>query len=249
MDVDQLRSEFISASIVSERAESFRSARVRLIQADGGLPVVLRHPCHYVLHSLPYSAFSAGSFVDLSLANRDKGILELSPPADGRVKFGLEGAIFYPANLNDSCLTVFRNGGLELLGKVPLNAQPPTPIFEFNLERLIIDRLAHVLGIQQRLGVTPPLAIFTSFSGVVGHDLNISRSDNPCGNGHVIEQDPLLIPGVRTDTFLADLANILRPAFDGLWLAAGWPRSMDYNRAGEWVGWPEVQRELPQGGQ
>jgi hypothetical protein len=150
----------------------------------------------------------------------------------------LDGVHFYPADESGRCLTVFRDGKVELLERVPVNQTRSHAISELDLERNVIDYLSQLQATQRRLGINPPVAIFLSLLNARWHNLNITEISNRWNNGHEIEQHPLLIPGVRADSFDADGTQILRPVFDGLWLAAGWPRSMNYNDAGERIGWP-----------
>jgi hypothetical protein len=241
MDVDQLRVAFTWGSAISQQTRRFQADRISAI-LEQALPVPVAGDCLFVLQVLPYSSFADGEFVDLSGIDRDETILRLFPSAASRLKFGLDGVNFYPANGSSRCLTVFRDGRVELLERVPVNQSRYAAIVELDLERNVINYLSQMQAIQQRLGVNPPLAIFLSFLNARSRNLNITDVPNRWGNGHEIEEHPLLIPGVRTDSFDADGTQILRPVFDGLWLAAGWPRSMNYNDAGERVGWPTLDR-------
>jgi hypothetical protein len=241
MDVDQLRTAFTFASAISQRTCRFQAERASAI-LEGALPVPVHGNCLYVLHVLPYSAFADGGFIDLSGVDRDETVRRLFPDAASRLKFALDGVHFYPANGESRCLTVFRDGKLELLERAPVNRSNPAGIFESDLENNVIRHIADIQAIQRRLGVNPPLVLFLSFFNARGRDLNITGIQNRWNNGHPIEQEPLLIPGTRTDTFDADGTQVLRPIFDGLWLAAGWPRSMNYNDAGARVGWPALDR-------
>ena len=241
MDVDQLRTAFTFASAISQRTCRFQTERVSAIFEEA-LPVPMDGSCLYVLHVLPYSAFADGGFVDLSGVDRDETVRRLFPGAASRLKFGLDGVHFYPANGASRCLTVFRDGKLELLERAPVNRSNHGAIFELDLERNVVNYLADILLIQRRLDVNPPLALFLSFLNARGLNLNITEVQNRWNNGHPIEQEPLLIPGTRTDSFDADGTQVLRAVFDGLWLAAGWPRSMNYDDAGARVGWPALDR-------
>jgi hypothetical protein len=46
----------------------------------------------------------------------------------------------------------------------------------------------------------------------------------------------MVLPTVQFDSFDTPVATKLQPVFDALWNAAGWPRCMDYNDSGDWVG-------------
>jgi hypothetical protein len=235
MDVDQLRTAFVLGSAINQRSRDLRAERISAI-LEQALPISIGGDCLHVLHVLPYSAFTDGGFVDISAVDRDDTVVRLFPGNDNRLKFGLEGVHFYPANASSRCLTIFRDGSVELLEPTPVN-RSNAAIFELELERNIIDCFADAKAVQRRLGVNPPFAVFLSFLNVQGQNLNITEVRNPWNNGHAIEQEPLLISGTRADNFDTDGTRSLRPVFDGLWLPAGWPRSMNYNDAGAHVGW------------
>jgi hypothetical protein len=50
-----------------------------------------------------------------------------------------------------------------------------------------------------------------------------------------IDKDVLLLPERLLDQLNEDGANSLKPMFDMIWNAAGWPRCMNYNEKGERV--------------
>jgi hypothetical protein len=54
---------------------------------------------------------------------------------------------------------------------------------------------------------------------------------------HPIDRDSLVVPEILVESFDFDAAQIMKPAFDTVWNAAGFPRSMNYDeKTGKWVG-------------
>jgi hypothetical protein len=51
-----------------------------------------------------------------------------------------------------------------------------------------------------------------------------------------IDRDALLVPEIMVESFEYCPQEVLRPAFDAVWRAAGWERSMNYDEEGRWVG-------------
>lgn len=50
-----------------------------------------------------------------------------------------------------------------------------------------------------------------------------------------MDRDALLIPEILVESCDVDSATVLRPAFDAIWNAAGWPRCVNYDATtGEW---------------
>ena len=48
-------------------------------------------------------------------------------------------------------------------------------------------------------------------------------------------RDILLLPEIVIEDYEVSAKDILRPCFDSIWNACGFPRSLNYNDAGEWV--------------
>lgn len=51
-----------------------------------------------------------------------------------------------------------------------------------------------------------------------------------------IDRDELLIPEILIETYDIDPAKVMKPLFDAIWNAAGWPYSLNYDDEGNWVG-------------
>lgn len=86
-----------------------------------------------------------------------------------------------------------------------------------------------------RLEVPLPLVVCLSFIRVKGCKLNAGPAleiRRPYSTA--IDRDLLLLPDVLIEDYKNDVPKALRPAFDALWNAAGWPRSMNYDEEGNW---------------
>ncbi len=52
---------------------------------------------------------------------------------------------------------------------------------------------------------------------------------------HTIDRDILLLPEVVIESYDVSAKDVLRPCFYAIWNACDFPRSLNYNDAGEWV--------------
>lgn len=240
LDVDELRQAFTMTASIRQRARTFRADRIAAIE-NGELPVKIGRTPIFILHILPADCMVEDRYIDIGGLDRDVTVSEIFPARSSRITFDWHGVSFYPSSLTVPCLTFFRSGGAELASPLPLNAQSDNAIFETDFERDAVELCGKVIAVQQRLGLAPPLIMMSAIN-VRGRDLNISHLNNRWGNGHPIQKDPLLIPEVSVESFTANLEAVIRPVFDGFWLAAGWPRSMSYNPRGERVGWLALDR-------
>ena len=76
-----------------------------------------------------------------------------------------------------------------------------------------------------------------SLVGAEGYQLSYTEPNlgyMPPGVERRIDRDVLLLPEVIVEDFEADPREYMRPVFDAVWNAAGWPRSMNYDEEGKW---------------
>ncbi|MBU7009184.1 MAG: hypothetical protein HXS46_00730 [Theionarchaea archaeon] len=50
---------------------------------------------------------------------------------------------------------------------------------------------------------------------------------------HTIDRDVLALPEIMIENYDIIARDILKPCFDSIWNACGFPRSLNYNEAGE----------------
>jgi len=103
------------------------------------------------------------------------------------------------------------------------------------LEKMLLDELPKFLKYQEILDVEPPLFVMVSLLGVSGYSVLYTGPIFTINEGRPIDRDFLSIPEVVIEDFQCDLAEVMKPIFDTIWNAAGWPGSMNYVN-GKWVG-------------
>jgi len=52
---------------------------------------------------------------------------------------------------------------------------------------------------------------------------------------HTIDRDILLLPEIIIESYEVSAEKVLRPLFDSIWNACGFPRDLYYNDNGEWA--------------
>lgn len=240
LDVPELRAAFVLSETTSERIRQFRIDRLSKLAADEG-PVLLGESGKMILHIIPITAFDPSALYNVSgLANDTTGLHPLFKYVTGwSHRHNFDGYLTYAMSsvtkAAESYLQVFRNGIIEavdacILDEYDGRREIPSKLFEEE----IIESLPKYLSTQQRLGVEPPLLIMVSFLRVKGGQIRPNNSYRFAG--HPIDRDALLIPEVLLDRYEADFAAVMRPAFDAVWNAAGWPRSMNYDDNGVRLG-------------
>jgi hypothetical protein len=148
-------------------------------------------------------------------------------------RFNFDGVLGYSSH---SYLQVFRNGIIEAVEALILEDRHGERIIpSIAYEKELLSALPRFLSIQKELGVDPPLFIMLSLVGVKGYDMAVDRLLFLGRDSHPIDRDTLQIPEVMIERFDINPAEVMKPIFDAVWNAAGFPRSMNYDKNGKWV--------------
>lgn len=245
MDVSQIRSAILGSEAVFDRINQFRTDRLIHIKATDTNVSAPNKPA-IVLHLIPLSAARSVSFMssmELAATFEPRTIYDAFRTipefhfGGGLRDFVLEGfrADYGVSkdNTPNGYHIAFRNGGVEIVDHSMLrNHIFPTLIYE---ERIVVRSL-EVLEAQRTLGAPVPTILMLSLLNVNGCTLGINGGF-PSEIRNRIERDDLIIPGIELTQHPAgfdDLAKTLKPVFDYVWTAAGWPGSYNYDSAGNW---------------
>jgi hypothetical protein len=241
MDVDEVRSAFLLSEAFAERARSFRAERLGNLVA-GETPVKLDEPPLGVLHIVPVRAFDPGIRFDLSeLVGKTERLLPM-PNNVGSMnapQFNFDGLICHTVSGEKApgYVQLFRNGIIEaVLADIKNPRQDGLKEIPGGwFEQQLIEYLPIYLRTLQEIGVEPPLFLMFSMLGVSGFVFQIGEHFRRYRYNQIpIDRDALLIPEIMLESFGVTPAVILRPIFDAVWNAAGWPRSMNYDENGAW---------------
>lgn len=235
MDVDEIRSAFSAAATVAERAKAFHQSRLSKLLA-GDAPIDLEQGAFLVIHALPFSAFDSRFQIDLQNANRHK--VELSPihgdVLDARWNF--EGYLTSQSRaqggFRPSYVQLYRSGIIEAVDSTMLRYWGDTLHARY-LEQLIVNATRRYCSLLMSFDVPPPAFLAVTIRGVGNWSFNhssgryLSLDERRC-----VGHDPLDLPEVTLGSWDEDITLALRPAFDAMWNAAGYPRSFGYDEKG-----------------
>lgn len=98
-------------------------------------------------------------------------------------------------------------------------------------EQEVIAAVERSAALAQRLGLPAAQTVLVSLVGANDALMGTDRSRHWFGEGYPIGRDPLEVPPVRMDD-PGSAAAALKPAFDFIWQASGWPGSQCYNPDG-----------------
>ena len=239
LDVREIRSAIEQSAGLPERIRQWRDERLgRLVANDGPIPLI--SGALLVMHVVPLESFTdEWRFVAAELDDRE---LDFSPiDAAGRSKqFNIDGMLTYSKarNNNNSAETytqVFRSGRIEAVTTDFLSEKDGQPFIAsvWYEEQLMRYTKIYTKSLE-KLDVQPPVAVLLSIIGAKGAYMEISPRYLTTREQRAIDRDMLLLPDVLMLRFDCDIPSLLRPVFDAIWNACGYPKSLNYDENGQW---------------
>lgn len=245
LDVQEIRQAFLLSEGTAERIRNYKLERLSQINA-GNTPIPAGDNAKLVLHCIPLSAFQSGQLIDVQAAGQKYHDFFGEQRFSSR--YNLDGLLLFldlPSESNPSeYLQVFRQSHVEyvngyILGSDFWGTPKSNKIPIKNVETEVIKITKNILDYQRSIGTEPPVIISISLLRVKGYVFGNPSSlrVEAAHHNHGIDRDDLILPEVLIDRYPDshnEMSQDLRPIFDAIWNAAGWPRSMNYNENGVW---------------
>lgn len=244
LDVQQIRSAFMASETLPERIRRFRADRLARIGA-GETPVPLDLAPMIVLHLFPVSAFLQRQTYDVTsvdVTSVRQPSLALTPMGDptgssSQARYNLDGLLSFSQPRSSKALMytqLYRDGRIEAVDALYIQASGDRKAFGRGFEKYIVEATVKYLAVQKGLGIDLPIVAMLSFLGVRGYV--IGGSDSACSRRGEdgIDRDDLIIDEVIFQDFSCAPELLMRPAFDVVWMACGWPGSKNYDGDGNW---------------
>ncbi|MDB5388032.1 MAG: Divergent domain protein [Planctomycetaceae bacterium] len=237
MDVAEIRGAFALSEQVPERIRRFRLDRIaKLIAGEVGF----RRPENptVILHLVPLSAFTFDALLPpVEMHKRRENFPPMTGGADS-IRYNLDGLVaFGPVDSKSKTrgyCQLFRSGIVESVDvNLISDFNIPPLIASLTFERDVIANTQRYRAGQKVLGITGPIAIMLSILDAKGYEMATSPGRRKIDRTP-IEQDELILPEVLSEGFDQDDAELLRPIFDALWNASGFPESPYYDERGKW---------------
>ena len=240
LDVAELRIAFNLSGTITERIRKFREDRISKIFANE-TPVPFYDTAKIVLHLIPIISFNpAQSYEITKIASH----LEKMRPiycSGWNHRYNFDGFLTYSGGREEkshSYVQLFKNGIIEAVEGLllePTHKQGKLLIPSIAYEKELIKSLPDYLSVLKTLNVELPVFIFMSLLGVKGYSMAVDRWRFGIDDVYTINRDILFLPEIVTESYDVNSKDILKPCFDSIWNACGFPRSLNYNDAGEWV--------------
>jgi hypothetical protein len=235
LDVQELRSAFVDNEAVGERLKSFRFDRINRI-LSGDVPRPLYGDPLIVLHVFPLQGAVSNFQVD------QESLVKLSR-RDVFYEFNFDGIRTEHIDSYDKTLDytqVWRNGFVEVVNAKFLHPDYRDPQYgkggrghipNILWENLMIKYYEDVSKSMSVLGCTQPYIVSLSLLNVRGYDMFVGLGREG-DRSHPIDQDHLLTREILVDSVDKPADQILKPLFDQIWNACGYPGSQGYNSDG-----------------
>lgn len=204
--------------------------RGKLLAVDGRL----------IAHLIPMASVMSNFSVDLEAVMHNSRMFRPIGSEGDTPRFNLHGFIYDRGGIENRGYTqVFRNGVVEATkSKIVNRSDNFTRIAGMAFERLLIERLPTYLGALKSLGVPAPLVLFLTIEGAKGATYKVSNSPFEDEPGPPLDTDLVRLPDCYISDYGTDVDfhRALRPAFDCLWNAAGYPKARTFDQTGQWTG-------------
>lgn len=182
----------------------------------------------------PFSALDPTAVVDaVNLGAKHHDLFRPLYASAWNQRITFDGALVYASATDEEAVSytlVFRSGVVESVDTRLL--RPGDTIPSYAVEKAVIEGLGRNLRLAAALGVGLPIAVAVSLLGVRGGVLAVDP--RRIGRPMPFDRDDLLPPELLLETFDAEPARVLKPVFDSIWNAGGWPGSIYYDEEGNW---------------
>jgi hypothetical protein len=232
--IDEMRTMFTAGADLLERAREFQRDRMDRVRT-GKLPFkFVREGGRLLLHLIPFSAFGSEVLLD---PIRVQG--QYLPPiwcTGFNPGYNIDG---YWTNSDgdkwSGYVQVFRNGIIEsAAGDVRSDTNAGPALFPESVEKQVGFAVNNFMAALANAEISPPMLVMLAAVGMAGTIVmhGIYSTSVP---RHLLPSD-VHFPSVSIESFgePGDYFRALKPMFDAVWNAAGYPTSRNFDREGNW---------------
>jgi hypothetical protein len=241
MDVSEIRLSFLSSDALPQRIGRFRDDRLARI-ISGDTPVPIPGSSRLVIHLCPIASFNGDININISRLQRDRVRFPPIGSDSWNNKINLDGYVTYSGNTIDrehhSYCQVMRSGQIEAVW-ADLTSEDRGICYLPGraYEEYTIEAIQSYVQAYSRLEIPLPVSIYISLLGVMGVYMGCRRE--VIRRSEPIDRDSIALPQILVEdsedlSSESSIAQCLRPTFDTIWNACGYPHSFNFNKDGEW---------------
>lgn len=243
VDATELNDMFMSNFLLKDRVKNFVNERIAGISEGSILPVVEGHGSLYI-HVIPMS-FIDENLIDLTSSENFEFLRATTVPLFDRAAWNsslnIDGFYMYHVvtggNVPIYC-QVFRDGSLEYYTSLLCNTdQSGSKILIDAVEIDSYKTIRAAIEIYKRFKIEPPYVVFMNLRKTKECYLESKRKN--FNYGKVIHREHISPPSVLIQTTETEIFTVMRPTFDILWQAGGYPQSLNYEKDGSVMHYPQ----------
>jgi hypothetical protein len=231
--VEELRAMFNVAAAVWERALNFQKERLILVQRNEGAAQIPQQGL--LLHIIPFAGFTDGR---LDPRKMTADLLVPLWQMGCTPSYNFDGFLVTSGNdRRRGYVQAFRNCILEAaVGGILEETPHGSALFAEEVEDHLTTGLTRYMEALSRAQVPPPMIVLLAAFRMTGSYVAPSQHDPRREIVHLRKSD-MFFPPITIENYatLEDYRLALRPIFDALWNAAGYPGSPSYNVNGQWA--------------
>lgn len=235
LDVNELRSAFTLSSTIVERIRAFRTDRL-IALANNETPIPFVDDPKIVLHCIPIESFAGQPQYDVLPFYQNPTRLRPMGSSSWDRRLNLEGVVAFGGGKPAYSYTqLYRIGIIEAV-QASILAQEykgERTIPSVAYERYVFDYLPQCFQVLSEIGASVPVVVALTLIGTRG--LRMSFDPFRFEAGYPIDVDRLILPETIVTEFSTPVGKILKPLFDLVWNACGYPASKNFDAEGNWV--------------
>lgn len=237
LDVTELRTAFNLSGTVNERIRAFRTDRIIALM-NNETPIPFTDTSKAILHCVPVESFAGQPQFDvLSLYENPLSLPVICSTVWDR-RLNLDGLMSYKHGSPCSAYTqLYRSGVIEAVsGEIVAKTYKQwTVIPSRSFEGYILQYLATCIQTLRQIGATPPVLIALTLTKTSGLVMGVDEMRLEFGLSYPIAQNSVILPETLVEDFSMPVTKILRPLFDLVWNACGYPRSENFDAEDNWI--------------
>ena len=235
LDVSELRAAFALSGTVTDRIRAFRADRI-IALSNNQTPIPFAEGPKIVVHCIPVESFAGQPQYDVIPFYENPGRLPPMGAFGWDHRLNLEGIIVFSGNKPSSSYTqLYRNGVLEIVnGRLLAGEYRGRPLIpSIAYEQQVLEYLPFCFRLLEEFGCNVPVDVALTLTNTRGLCMGVDGIQ--FGSGYPIQEENLVLPETIVHEFSTPVAKVLKPMFDLVWNACGYPSSTNFDADGNWV--------------
>lgn len=190
-----------------------------------------------VLHCVPIESFAGRQQYDVLQYYHAPQRLSPMQSSGWNRRINLNGVVSFSGHDAAFAYTqLYRTGIIEAVEASILdeyNGKRFIPSILF--EQALLGYLPNCFRILKEIGCSAPVVVALTLTNANGLFMSDDLRPSLRGESHHIEVDTLVLPETVVEDLTTPANMILKPMFDLIWNACGYPSSKNFDAAGNWV--------------